>query len=78
MYTAERMTITAAIEIQKNISFEKPKIMASETRKKDVVMKLNLIDLKEEITASKSANARIQLFCLNTKTGIFQRRTIAG
>ena len=58
---------TITIGNHNNIAFEDPNIIAVEMRKNDVVMKVNLADLKKEIIASTIANARTQLLCLNTK-----------
>jgi hypothetical protein len=61
-----------------NFLLEKPNIIASDTKKKAAMIKLYLIDLKNEITESIRASAKIQLLCLEIKWGIFQRKTITG
>ena len=69
------------VSYQKNpnsFSFEKLKMIATDARKKADVIKLYFIDLKKEMIEFIKAKARIQLFCLKIKKGIFQSKTIAG
>ena len=78
IYVIRRIANTITTAIQSNFLFEKPKMIASDTRKSADVMKLYFIDLKKEIIASINAKAKTQLFCLKIKDGIFQKKIISG
>jgi len=68
----------AIIDVQRIIGLEKLIIIHNEIKNMATVIKLYFADLENEITALIKAKAKTQLFCLNTKYGIFQNNSTKG